>query len=222
MSLSTQGLTSLPAEQRRPGIICALQSFGTLLRAALGDAAWVRLAPAIRQRFAAYISADQALRFRGCMHWVYCSPLGSLIMRLLARYSILPVQCARDVAFEFQIGMQQEAIVKQRRYHFGPDNQFVFRSVFSDLPRLHEEFTGGIGMYLDLLETQGGLLFRDRGYFWRVLGWRLPLPRWLCVGRFELLHRNLDAQRYQIIIRVAHPLLGTLFYQRGIFRGESQ
>jgi len=202
-------------------IVCALQSFGTLLRAAMGEGAWSRLVPAIRARFAGYISEDQPLWFRGRMHWVYCSPVGALVMRLLSRYSILPARCARDCEFDFQIGLQQGEIVKQRRYQLDQARQFVFRSRFSDMPVLHEEFAGGIGMYLELSETRGGLLFRDRGYYWRVWRWRLPLPHWLCVGRFELLHRNLDAGRYQIIIRVAHPLLGTLFYQRGVFRSET-
>jgi hypothetical protein len=215
--MSTPSLSVPAASTAATATICAVQSFASVLRNQLGEQAWSELAPDIQARFAMYISAEQRLLFVGKMQWVYCSPIGALLMRLLRRFSILPSICARDCDFEFDIGMHAGDIVKQRRYALAAGQQFSFRSHFSDLPRLHEEFAGGIGMYLELAVTRGALLFRDRGYFWRFRHWRLRLPRWLSVGRFELLHRNIDSRRYQIIIRVAHPLLGTLFYQRGEF-----
>lgn len=94
---------------------------------------------------------------------------------------------------------------------------FTFTSVFAQTPKVHEEFTGGLGMYLKLLVKNGSLLFRDQGYFFRFGKWRIPIPRWLSVGSFELLHRNINERRFQVIIRITHPLLGVLFYQRGEF-----
>jgi hypothetical protein len=152
------------------------------------------------------------------MHWVYCSPVGYVIAKIIKRLSILPDICARDAAFTFTIGMKNNVICKQRTYDLGNSERFIFTSRFSNEPRLHEEFGGGIGMYLGLYVKRKALLFRDQGYFLRLKKWRLHLPRWLTVGHFDLLHRNIDDQRFQIIIRVVHPLLGTLFYQRGEFK----
>jgi hypothetical protein len=199
---------------------CAVQSFASILRRALGERGWSELAPDIRTRFATYLSEQRGLLFSGRMQWVYCSPIGALLMRLLSRYSILPSVCTRDSEFAFHICLMDGQISKQRRYALDSQQQFVFRSRFNELPQLHEEFAGGIGMYLKLAVKRSDLLFRDQGYFWRFLHWRLRLPHWLSVGRFELLHRNIDSERYQIVIRVAHPLFGTLFYQRGEFRRE--
>ena len=42
--------------------------------------------------------------------------------------------------------------------------------------------------------------------------------RWLSVGRFTLRHRNIDAERFMVSIRLQHPLLGRLFYQCGTFQ----
>lgn len=192
-------------------------SFGTMLRNALGDSRWSTLSPAIQRRFAPSQSPAEMLRYRGTVHWVYCSPIGALIARLLRRAAILPGLCGRNATFEFRIARDGDKIVKQRVYNWTNGEQFVFRSIFNSDPRLHEEFRGGIGMYLQLFATHAALLFRDRGYFLRVGSIRIPLPRWLSVGSFELLHTNIDSQRFQVIIRVAHPLLGTLFYQRGEF-----
>jgi hypothetical protein len=193
-------------------------SFATALRQAMGEQAWSALDPHIGARFSPTTGPKHRLRFVGDMNWVYCSPLGSLLARLLRRAALLPERCARKTPFEFRIGERQGEFIKERDYHLSPHRVFRFRSVFRAAPRLHEEFRGGLGMYLQLREKRGALLFRDRGYFLRVGSWRIPLPRWLTMGRFELLHRSLDAERFQVLLRVAHPLFGTLFYQRGEFR----
>lgn len=196
--------------------ICQVKSFGEMLRTTMGEQAWLKLEKAIVSRFNVYVSDHCELRFFGNMQWVYCSPIGSLIAKVIKRFSILPDQCARNSEFTFDIGMRKGEIVKQRGYDLG-EKHFTFTSIFKDTPRLHEEFAGGIGMYLRLLVKNGALLFRDQGYFFRIKQWRWSLPRWLTVGYFDLLHRNIDEQRFQIIIRVVHPLFGTLFYQRGEF-----
>lgn len=215
MSLKTQ---SIPA----PNIgltetACTVHSFATMLRQALGASAWRDLEPAIAARFSPYISENRSLIFRGRMQWVYCSPLGALVATVLRRCAILPQICARNTPFDFHITWHNGHIYKQRDYALGENKLFLFRSKFSDTPRLHEEFGGGLGMYLKLAVKQRALLFRDQGYFLRIRRWRLPIPRWFSVGSFDLLHRNIDQQRFQIIIRVAHPWFGTLFYQRGEF-----
>ena len=179
--------------------------------------AWSELESAIAARFTTTVSDNHPLQFSGKMHWVYCSPIGALIAKIIKRFSILPDTCTRDANFTFDISMQNCEILKRRGYKLGANKSFMFASTFNDQPRLHEEFGGGIGMYLRLAVKRGALMFRDQGYFLRIKHWRLPIPGWLTVGKFDLLHRNIDHQRFQIIIRVAHPLFGTLFYQRGEF-----
>lgn len=195
---------------------CQVKSFGEVLRTEMGEPGWRQLQQDIISRFNVYVSEDKALTFTGKMQWVYCSPIGSIIAKVIKPFSILPDLCARGADFTFDIGLHDGEISKQRGYELGKQ-QFIFKSLFKDSPRLHEEFNGGIGMYLKLLVKRGSLLFRDQGYFFRIKSWRLSLPRWLTVGYFDLLHRNIDEQRFQIIIRVVHPLFGTLFYQRGEF-----
>ena len=198
----------------------AATSFGAMLRGALGESLWSTLDPAIQRRFAPSPSAGKMQRYAGVIHWVYCSPIGALIARLLRPAAVLPDRCGRNVAFEFRIESEGGKITKQRVYRWVNGEPFVFRSVFGHAPRLNEEFRGGLGMYLELVATKNALLFRDKGYFLRLGSVRIPLPRWLSVGTFELLHRSIDEQRFQVLIRITHPLFGTLFYQRGEFRDE--
>ena len=193
-------------------------TFAAVLRRTLGERAWSNLDPQIAARFAPTIRPKNPLRFVGDMDWVYCSPLGALIAWLLRRAALVPERRARKVPFEFRVGVHDGQFTKERDYHLGQHRVFRFRSVFRDTPRLQEEFRGGLGMYLQLRTQCGALLFRDDGYFVRLGWWRMPLPGWLTIGRFELLHRSIDTERFQVVLRVAHPVFGTLFYQRGEFR----
>lgn len=218
--MSTETICVENTHQGKAMKVCQVQSFAVILRNVLGEAAWKQLEMDIAQRFRPYVSEQRSLQFHGKMQWVYCSPLGYAVSKVIKRFSILPDVCTRDSEFSFDIGLRGATMFKQRMYELETGSCFRFTSQFTQLPRLHEEFNGGIGMYLRLMVRRGALLFRDEGYFLRIKNWRLRLPRWLTVGHFDLLHRNIDAQRFQIMIRVAHPLLGTLFYQRGEFTSK--
>jgi hypothetical protein len=86
---------------------------------------------------------------------------------------------------------------------------------------LRERFAGGLGMNIALAVARDDLLFLDRGYFLHFGRWRLDLPRWLAPGRFTLIHRNIDRERFEVLIDIRHPWLGHLFHQRGMFVRES-
>lgn len=192
-------------------------SFADMLRRTLGEAEWRLLARGITARFEPRAGPGRPLVFAGIMQQVYCSPLGALAAILLRGAAILPPRCVQDVPFTFRITLQGRVLAKERCYQLDRKTAFVFRSVFSETPSLHEEFRGGLGMYLGVAAYRRCLLFFDRHYFLRIGRLRLLLPRWLGLGRFELIHRNMDDRRFQVLIRVSHPLFGTLFYQRGEF-----
>jgi len=191
-------------------------TFANLIRIDLGETQWHNLHPDIIQRFTLPARAKH-LRYTGVVNWVYCSPIGKLIALILKPLELLPALCARDSQFEFVINHQVNQINKRRRYFLDSNTPFTFHSLFTQQPTLHEEFKAGLGMNLKLSVTNGNLLFQDRGYFWRIGKWRIPVPRWCSIGKFELLHRNIDQRYFQVIIRISHPLFGVLFYQRGEF-----
>lgn len=192
-----------------------------LLRAALGPR-WPHLHPDIRARFTLAPGASRQ-RFSGVMRVVERSPLGWLIARLIAFVRVLPAARARDVPFEFNLTPAPGGgWIKERLYHFG-DGRFEFRSVMRIEPKgeLIENFPCGLCMKIRLVAKGGSLYFLDDGYFLRIghtRKLRLPIPRWLSVGRFTLRHRNIDAERFMVSIRLQHPLLGRLFYQCGTFQ----
>jgi len=186
------------------------------LQSDLGEFEWKKLHRDIIERFTP-VKQYPKLRYIGVVSRVYCSPIGKLIAQLLKPLELLPAQNACDVPFEFLINHKADKITKQRRYYIEANKTFTFKSKFALKPVLHEEFKAGIGMNLKLSTVKGDLLFSDRGYFWRIGRWRVPIPRWCSLGKFELLHHNIDAHYFQVIIRITHPVFGVLFYQRGRF-----
>ncbi|MFN9031659.1 MAG: DUF4166 domain-containing protein [Betaproteobacteria bacterium] len=194
------------------GSDAAAPTVATVLQRALAQQHSQPLHPDIARRF------DQhAMIFAGTMQQVCCSLPGALLALLLRPLHLLPARCARDVAFVFRIEARGAAFHKERLYRFADGGTFVFRSLFAADPCLHEQFPLGLGMALRLEAQQdGALLFADDGYFVQVMGRRWRLPAWLG-ARFELLHKSIDADRFQVLLRVSHPLFGTLFYQRGEF-----
>jgi hypothetical protein len=157
------------------------------------------------------------------MHTIDRSLLGGLIARLIAFVRVLPTVRAHEVPFEFHLSPAGAgAWIKERLYHFagGP---FEFRSVMRIEPNggLIENFPCGLCMKIRLAADGDSLYFLDDGYFLRIgraRRLRLPIPRWLSVGRFTLTHRNLDRDHFSVSISLQHPLFGCLFYQHGTFR----
>ena len=197
--------------------------FAALLRRALGTQ-WQHLHPDIRARFTPAPGATRQ-RFTGTMSKIDRSFIGWLIARAIAFMHVLPAVRARNVPFEFNLSpAQDDGWHKERLYHFR-DGRFEFRSIMSIARNgdLIEQFPFGLGMKIKLgAEGDNGdtLYFRDDGYFLRIGkgdAWRLPLPRWLTVGRFTLAHKNIDRENFTVEINIDHPLFGRLFYQYGAF-----
>jgi len=203
-----------------PGTLAREASFADLLSAVLGENA-SRLHHDIRARFSADAQA-RGRSYSGRMHQIDRSVLGWCAALLLRPLRVLPTRRTYGVPFQFHLTPApiEGGWTKCRVYEF-PDGPFEFRSVMriDDDGGLIEQFPLGFGMRVRLEAAGDSLWFRDDGYFLRLGGLRIDLPRWLDIGRFELLHRNLDTERFDVEIRIRHFLFGPLFYQKGRFRG---
>jgi len=194
-----------------------MRTFADLLDSVLGANA-TRLHPDIRARFAVQDRGKSS--FAGRMNQVDRSMLGWCIALFLRPLRVLPSHRAYAVPFEFRLDAVPGCGWLKRRSYCFQDGPFEFSSVMSiDADgALVEQFPLGFGMHVRLEAAGDTLWFRDDGYFVRWGGVRIDLPRWLGIGRFELAHRNIDAERFDVEIRIRHFLFGPLFHQAGRFR----
>lgn len=197
----------------------AAHDLAELLKAALGPR-WALLHPHIQARFVLADGQAQA-EYVGDMHQVRCTRLGALFARLIRYARVLPHHNADDVPFRFDIEPLQRGLgwIKTRTYHFAQEI-FSFRSrmTLGADGELLEHFGGGLGMRVRLEVLPNRLVFVDDGFFLHWRGLRLPLPRPLWPGRFVLVHRDLDAEQFEVSIDVVHPWFGPLFHQEGRFQ----
>ena len=190
-----------------------------LLERLLGDN-FDDLHPQIAARFA-HSPREEALHFSGSMDVVRRSAAGWLLAQLTRFSGLLPTGHGKKVPFEFNIRPSGLSWMKHRCYHFA-DGNFDFRSTMQPDTegRLVERFRGGLGMFL-ALRAEGDILhFSDRGYFLHWRQFMLPLPAWCHPGRFELVHRNLDARRFSVRLTLRHVLLGIMIEQSGVFQSS--
>ncbi|MGO1072909.1 DUF4166 domain-containing protein [Lysobacter sp. CA199] len=209
------GLAGADDKPRGPA---ASHDLAALLRAVLGTR-WSLLHPHIQARFELPPGQAQA-EYVGNMHQVRCTRLGGVFARLIRYARVLPHHNADEVPFRFDVKPMARGLgwIKTRTYHF-VDEVFSFRSrmLLGENGQLLEHFGGGLGMRVRLEVLPNRLVFVDDGYFLHWRGLRLPLPKPFWPGRFVLVHRDLDAEHFEVSIDVSHPWFGPLFHQDGSF-----
>jgi hypothetical protein len=188
--------------------------------ALLGELAWRRLPPAVRERFAWKPVPGAAVRYEGVMAVVRRSAVGALMAQLcrvigtpLAPYG------GGDVLRRDEDGA---GIVWERFYRFAGRAVVRCASVkkLSADEGLLECVGGGVGMWLRLSEHRGELHFRSTGYIWRRSRVTVALPSWLTPGELHVVHADLGAGRFRFRIAVRHRLFGETFFQDGIFADD--
>ncbi len=185
----------------------------------LGQAAWLRLPVAVRARFAADRVGE--VTYVGRMGTVAASPLGRALATL-GRLAGEPLATRTGIDVPAHVRVYHErggGTVWERAYHFAGQPTRLVRSA-KRLDRdgtLLECLGAGLHMRLALAENDGALEFRSTGYFWRVLGLRVPLPRRWLPGETLVTHHDEGGGRFRFTLTIHHPLFGRIVHQDGVF-----
>jgi hypothetical protein len=194
-------------------------------QALLGELAWRRLPPAVRERFAWKPAPGAQIRYRGVMAVVRRSTIGALMAQLCRLIGTpLAPYGGYDVPVTVILRSDHKSTVWDRFYDFSGRTLVHCASIkrVSGRDGLLECVGGGLGMWLALSERQGELHFCSSGYFWECGRFRLRLPSWLTPGALHVVHADLGAGRFRFRIVVRHRLLGETFFQDGIFAADNE
>jgi hypothetical protein len=189
----------------------------------VGSEGWLRLAPAVRERFGHRAASPE--RFTGTMHMVEASAAGLILARLcrLIGTPFAPYR-GRDVpvAIRLHVDRTGEGIVWDRLYLYPQRPPVLVTSTkrMADDGGLLECVGGGFGMHLKVLEADGALHFVSRRYFWRVAGWRVALPHLVSPGLAHVTHADIGGGRFRFTMTIRHRWFGLLFHQDGIFSDD--
>ncbi|OEZ99200.1 DUF4166 domain-containing protein [Duganella sp. HH101] len=200
-----------------------IPSEGELFKKILGPE-WRRLHPDIQARFDKNPAPGKPLNYTGRLAELTCSGIGRVLGYLtmpLIQGALMPYNDA-DFPVDIQVYSKPDcaSIFKQRIYRLNGRKPVMFTSFMAESRKGEVlEYVGmGLGMKLVLDVRDGNLHFESDGYFWQVLGVRIPLPGLLTPGKTYLCHRNNNANQFDIRIEIRHALFGTTFTQAGVFR----
>ncbi len=184
----------------------------------MGPAAWNRLTPAIRRRFAAG-HADVSYRGQLSLERSRAGRCFAAAVRLLNSPLVSAVEA--DAPAEVRVSCTPEGgVVWERQLTLATQARTqCVRSVkqMGADGRLEERTSGGLGMTLQVTEECGALVFYSRRYFLALGPLRLPIPAWLTPGPCRVEHRDEGPGRFRFTLEMRHPLLGRTFFQTGLF-----
>lgn len=188
--------------------------------ALVGAAAWMRLAPAIRRRFApGHADAPVAYPGRMRLERSFAGLLFALAAKLIG--GPLPLAAAEDAHADVEVASDgRGGVIWTRRLRLsGSGPTLVVRSTKrrDARGRLLECVDGGLGMALDVFEQDKALVFQSRSYFLRILGARLPIPALATPGVCRVVHADLGGARFRFTLSFVHPVWGRTFVQDGVF-----
>ena len=198
-------------------------SEGELFRKILGKE-WLQLHPDIQARFAKNPEPGHPLYYTGKLSELSCSRIGTLlghITRPLIGGALIPYT-DHDFPVDIMVYSKPDcpSIFKQRIYRLHQRKPIQFTSYMQESEKGEVlEYVGrGLGMKLILHVHEGNLYFTSDGYFWDVLGWRMPIPGIFTPGKTFLCHCNDNPEQFNIRIEIKHALFGLTFKQVGVFK----
>jgi Domain of unknown function (DUF4166) len=193
------------------------------IKALIGDAAWQRLAAAVRERF---MDPARRVDYAGTFEIVRASMLGR-VLAWFCRCLGTPVvpRVGAQVPALVQIFPTDQGVTWRREYRWPARPPYVVRStkVIAADGTLIERLPAGLCMPLDLYESAGALHFVSRGYYFDIAvpGTRarlkIPLLPWLSPGVTHVSQVDEPDGWFRFTLTVTHPLFGEVFYQTGRF-----
>jgi hypothetical protein len=190
------------------------------LREVLGTAAWLRLPPAVRARFA---EGAPDVSYAGAFEVVNASLLGRLFAWLGAVVGKPVVaRTGVNVAARVHVRRTADGIEWRREYHWGGAVDVVTSTKIVRDGRLIERLPARLNMPLDVREENRVLVFESRGYYFdfrfgALPGFRLPLPSFFSPGHTRVEHVDLGNGWFRFTLIVTHPWFGEMFFQSGRF-----
>jgi hypothetical protein len=184
---------------------------------------WNALPPAIRKRFShrlapgetvVYVgeTVDIRMNFAGRMLAQIARLIGAPLPRSTACCGPSVVAVSEDETTGGQMWTRLYA-------RAGKFPQVIRSAKLFGGPTGLEEYVGcGVGMALNVRVRGGVLQFCSAGYFIRLGGRRIALPRWCTPGALTVSHAEADGGCFTFTLDIVHPLFGTIIWQTAIFR----
>ncbi len=182
---------------------------------------WMQLGNIVRQHYSLTPFSQDYVRVDGMMEEIYHSSIAKLLIPFgLLFGAIVPFRGANvPVSVHYSSSPDDKNLYWDRSFQFQNKKAFHFKSHMQHVSNneVIEYVRFGVGMRLCVTAEDGALVFRDKGYVWRIFGHTVPIPVGLFFGKAYVEERPIDADSFSMKMELVHPLFGTLFRYRGHF-----
>lgn len=198
----------------------------SVYRDLLGNGAWARLPPEVRQRFSVRPAGADQILYRGVMRRVELSFMGWLFAQVCRLFGT-PLAPYRGKNIDMEIALTWNkalhGVTWHRKYLFGPRRVFTVKSTKSVQRNgeVIEHIGHGFTMRLHLSEQHGNLVFKSTCYEVALAGRTFRIPALLTPGVTTVTHEQIEGDRFRFSLAVQHPLLGQTIFQDGEFYSTS-
>lgn len=182
---------------------------------------WSELGAVIQQHYSLRPYSTDAISVAGTMLEVRYSRAAGFLLPLFRIFGALVPYAGVDVPIvvHYRCKPTERRIYWSRLFQFPARAEYCFRSYME--PRAHGEMVEfvrfGVGMRLAVTAEAGALVFRDKGYVWRIGPWLIPLPLGWLLGRAYIEERPISETEFSMEMTLTQPWFGELFHYRGKF-----
>jgi hypothetical protein len=182
---------------------------------------WDALAPVIQAHYALLPFTDCAVEVRGTMVDITYSPYAKLLIPFTTLVGALVPFQGQNVPVKVinSTHAKTAGLHWQRTFFFHHRKPFMFRSVmaYTGSHEITEFVRFGFGIRLNVSHQNGGLVFRDKGYIWKVGRLSIPVPVNLMLGKAYIEEMPISDREFSMKMVVTHPIFGQTFQYNGTF-----
>jgi len=193
-----------------------------IFRLALGEAAWQRLAPVIRQHYDSAAFGTRRLILQGVMEEIFHAPWVKPWLCLARGFNALVPWQGRDVPVEVSNWADPaypNTLFWHRLFHFADGGEHVFESrmELGGLGEIIELLRFGVGIRMRVSESGGALVYSARDHCWKIGPWILGIPNWALLGEARIVESMSADGGIHLDFTITHPWFGRSFGYRGRF-----
>jgi hypothetical protein len=207
----------------RPRSQASVEAGDLRFRTLAGEADWARLPEAVRARFGNHVGEGRSIVYSGDVVECRMSRCGRLLAQLLRTIGA-PLPLSRDTLVPATVTVTEDPASGGQFWTRIYGRRTGFPQVIHSIKRFRgptglEEYVGcGVGIALNVAVEHRVLHFLSDHYFIELGPLRLVVPRFLSPGRMKVSHIDCNHGWFAFVLRLDHPLLGTLVHQTAMFR----
>lgn len=184
---------------------------------------WSKLGNVIRKHYFLRPYSQDSICVSGEMEKIHHhSNLAKMLIPLGMVFGSIVPKRGRNIPIDVHYSARENdsCIHWDRVFRFDNSPPFHFKSFMQHVSgnEVIEFVRFGVGMRLAVTVENGALVFRSKGYVWKVFGMTIPIPAGLLFGQAYVEERPVDEQSFRMKMVLNHQVFGSLFRYSGTFR----